>query len=310
MKILVTGGAGFIGSNIADAYVKAGHEVAVLDSLITGLRDNLNPAARFYEVDIRDADRVKQAIAEFKPEVINHHAAHLSVSKSVADPRFDAEVNIIGFLTLIEAARPYLKRVVVASSGGVVYGDAEQIPTPESSKTQPISPYGVAKLTMEHYLHYYQTQYGIEWVALRYANVYGPRQNPKGETGVIAVFLDQFGLGKQPQILGDGKQTRDYVFVDDVVRANVQAVDHGQGAYNIGTGSETNVIDLYGQVQAAFQLSLPEVYGAARPGEQRRSALDNKKAQVELNWQPKVKLAEGLQKTVAWYRQNVTSSGR
>jgi UDP-glucose 4-epimerase len=310
MKILVTGGAGFIGSNIVDAYLKAGHEVAVLDSLVTGLHENLNPAARFYEADIRDAEAVKEVIGDFKPEVINHHAAHLSVSKSVADPRFDAEVNIIGFLTLIEAARPYLERIVVASSGGVVYGDAEQVPTPESCKTQPISPYGVAKLTMEHYLHYYQTQYGIKWVALRYANVYGPRQNPKGETGVIAVFLDQFGQGKQPQILGDGKQTRDYVFIDDVVRANVQAVNRGQGPYNIGTGFETNVIDLYGQVQAAFQLSLPEVYGTARPGEQRRSALDNHKAQTELDWRPQVKLEEGLQKTVAWYRQSIAPSGR
>lgn len=310
MKILVTGGAGFIGSNIVDAYLKAGHEVAVLDSLVTGLHENLNPAARFYEADIRDAEAVKEAIGEFKPEVLNHHAAHLSVSKSVADPRFDAEVNIIGFLTLIEAARPYLKRVVVASSGGVVYGDARQVPTPESYLTQPISPYGVAKLTMEYYLHFYQTQYGLDWVALRYSNVYGPRQNPKGETGVIAVFLDQFGSGKQPQILGDGKQTRDYVFINDVVQANVQALQHGQGPYNIGTGIETNVIDLFRQMQTVFATSLPEIHGPARLGEQQRSALDNTKAGVELDWQPQVQLAEGLQKTVAWYRQSIAPSGR
>lgn len=310
MKILVTGGAGFIGSSIVDAYVKAGHEVAVIDSLITGLRDNLNPAARFYEADIRDVDRIKQVMADFQPGVLNHHAAHLSVSKSVADPRFDAEVNILGFLTLIEAARPYSKRVIVASSGGAAYGDADQIPTPESYLAQPISPYGVAKLTMERYLHYYATQYQLPWVALRYANVYGPRQNPKGETGVIAVFLDQFGSGKQPQILGDGKQTRDYVFVDDVVRANLQALDRGQGPYNIGTGSETNVIDLYHQVQTAFQLSLPEVYGAARPGEQRRSALDNQKAQAELDWRPQVQLAAGLEQTVTWYRQTNIQSNK
>jgi UDP-glucose 4-epimerase len=303
MKILVTGGAGFIGSNIVDAYLKAGHEVAILDSLITGLRENLNPAARFFEADVRDVDAVKRAIDEFQPEVLNHHAAHLSVSKSVADPRFDAEVNIIGFLTVVEAARPYLKRVIVASSGGVVYGDAQQIPTPESHSTQPISPYGVAKLTMEHYLHYYQLQYGLEWVALRYPNVYGPRQNPKGETGVIAVYLNIIGSGGQPQILGDGLQTRDFVFIEDVVRASIQALDHGQGPYNIGTGIETKVVDLFHQLQNAYGSSLPEVFGPARPGEQRRSALDNTKAQVELDWRPQVHLTEGLQKTVAWYRQ-------
>lgn len=305
MRILVSGGAGFIGSNIVDAYRAAGHDVAVIDSLVTGLRENVPSDVTLYEADIRDVDRVRAALDEFRPEVLNHHAAHLSVSESVADPRFDADVNTIGFLSLMEAARPYLKRVIVASSGGVVYGDATQIPTPETYPTQPISPYGVAKLTMEHYLHYYHTQYQVPWVALRYANVYGPRQNPKGETGVIAVFFDQMGSGKQPQILGDGLQTRDYVFVEDVVAANVAALDRGNGPYNIGSGTETNVIDLYQRLQAAYGSSLPEVFGPARPGEQRRSALDTTRAATDLAWQSNAALDEGLGKTVAWYRQHM-----
>ena len=310
MRVLVSGGAGFIGSSIVDAYLIAGHEVAIIDSFVTGQRQNVLAGIRVYETDIRDVDRVRQAVDEFRPEVLNHHAAHLSVSESVVDPRYDADVNTIGFLTLMEAARPYLKRVIVASSGGVVYGDAGQIPTPESHPTQPISPYGVAKLTMEHYLHYYEVQYQLTWVALRYANVYGPRQNPKGETGVVAVFLDQLGLGKQPQILGDGLQTRDYVFIGDVVRANVQALTHGQGAYNIGTGTETTVIEIFTQLQAAYGSSLPQMHGPARDGEQRRSALDATKAHAELAWQPTVGLRGGLQQTVAWYQALGGSHGK
>ena len=308
MRILVTGGAGFIGSQVTKAYAAAGHDVAVIDNLSSGLRTNLSDKVQFFEADIRDASKVKQFVAKFRPEILNHHAAHLSVSESVQDPRSDADINLLGFLTIIEAARPYLKRVIVASSGGVVYGDAQQIPTPESHPTAPISPYGVAKLAMEQYLHFYHVQYGLEWVGLRYANVYGPYQNPKGETGVIAVFLDQIANGVQPRILGDGKQTRDYVFVRDVVAANVCALEHGRGAYNIGTGIETSVIELFGKLQVAFGTSLPEIHGPARPGEQQRSSLDAARASEELGWKPGVDLADGLGQTVAWYKQAFSSN--
>ena len=300
---MVTGGAGFIGSQIVDAYLEKGHQVAILDSLVTGLRRNINPKAKFYEADLRDQVKVEQAVAEFKPEVINHHAAHLSVSESVEKPQFTAEVNSIGFLNVMEAGRKNgLKRVIVASTGGALYGDTDQVPTTEDHPTEPVSPYGVTKLAMEEYLHYYKVQYGVNWVALRYANVYGPRQNPKGETGVVAVFLEKINSGQGPVVFGDGLQTRDYVFVEDVVDANVAAVEQGSGPYNIGTGIETNVIEIFNQLQALMNSDFPEIHNEARPGEQRRSALDASKARTELGWQSQVNFTTGLEATVSRFK--------
>lgn len=303
MKVLVTGGAGFIGSQIVDAYLDAGHEIAILDSLVTGLKVNLNPRAHFYNVDLRDQSAVEEAISEFKPELINHHAAHLSVSESVEKPQFTAEVNTVGFINIMEAGRKNgLDRIVVASTGGALYGDTDNLPTNEMEPTRPVSPYGVTKLAMEEYLHYYKVQYGIDWVALRYSNVYGPRQNPKGETGVVAVFLERIKNGQGPVIFGDGLQTRDYVFVEDVVRANVAAINKGFGPYNIGTGVETNVIDIFNLLQKLMGSQFPEVHKEGRLGEQQRSVLDASRAKSDLGWQPEVKFADGLERTVSWFK--------
>jgi len=305
MRVLVTGGAGFIGSQIADAYLEAGHDVAVLDNLSTGLRENLNQDAAFYDVDLTDQEGVIRAMSEFQPEAVNHQAAHLSVSESVEHPQFTAKTNILGFLNLMEAGRKHgLKRVVAASTGGALYGDTDVIPTPETHPTRPVSPYGVSKLSMEQYLHYYNVGYGLEWVTLRYANVYGPRQNPQGETGVIAVFLDRMGTGKQPVIFGDGTQTRDYVYVDDVVQANLAALTNGREAYNIGTGLETDVNTVFEALQQAMGTEFPEQHGDPRPGEQQRSCLDASRARSELGWQPTVSFKEGVAQTVEWFRNH------
>lgn len=303
MKILVTGGAGFIGSHIVDAYLADGHDVAVLDNLSTGLKENLNPAVTLFEVDLCNQTEVANVLHSFRPEVINHQAAHLSVSDSVIRPQFNAETNIIGFLNLMESAKDSVKRVIVASTGGALYGDTDRIPTEEVEPIDPISPYGISKRAMELYLHYYQVQYQIDWVSLRYANVYGPRQNPKGETGVIAVFLSAMGSGKVPTIFGDGTQTRDYVFVEDLVRAHVVALTAGVGAYNIGTGVETNVNEVYATLKEALSFNQAAQYSEARPGEQKRSALSYARAQHDLNWQPTTMLQDGIKKTVAWYQE-------
>ncbi|MBI2589763.1 GDP-mannose 4,6-dehydratase [Candidatus Berkelbacteria bacterium] len=303
MRILVSGGAGFIGSHIVEAYRSLGHELAILDNFSTGLRENVHPDAKLYEVDLTDQSAVERAVREFEPELINHQAAHLSVPESVKKPQFNATVNILGFLNLMEAARRSVKRVIIASTGGALYGDTDQVPTPETHPTLPVSPYGVTKLTAEQYLHFYHTEYPeINWVALRYSNVYGPRQNPKGETGVIAVFLERMMTGQAATIYGDGLQTRDYVFVEDVARAHVAALDKGNGAYNIGTGQETNVKEIYAFLQKATDLIQEAQFGPARPGEQKRSALDCARAKTELDWEPMIELKEGVQRTVDWYK--------
>lgn len=303
MRILVTGGAGFIGSHLVDAYLAAGHTVAIADNFSTGLAANVNPQARLYEIDLVDRAAVAAMIEDFRPELLSHHAGHLSVYQSVADPWHDAEVNLIGFLNLIEPAiKCGLQRIVTASSGGVVYGDDVPRPTPETVTPQPVSPYGVTKLALEAYLHYYGVQYQLPWVALRYANVYGPRQNPRGETGVISVFLEQMAAGKQPVINGDGEQTRDYVSIDDVVRANLTLVQRGSGIYNLGTGVGTSVIEIFQLLQAALGTTFPQQHGPARRGEQRQSVLDSTRAANELGWQPTVALQAGIQRTVDWYR--------
>jgi UDP-glucose 4-epimerase len=306
MRILVTGGAGFIGSHTVDALVAAGgHEVSVLDDLCAGQRERLNPGARFYHADIRNADEVRMIVDQATPEVIVHLAAQMDVRRSVADPAFDAEVNLIGFINLMEAARlKGLRRVVFSSTGGAIYGEQESYPCDEDHPRRPVSPYGVAKLATESYLFFYKVQYGIDYVALRYANVYGPRQDPHGEAGVVAIFCGRI-LEHQPcTIFGEGEQTRDYVYVGDVVRANLAAVNTPvSGAINIGTGVETSVNQLYGLLAAAAGTEALPAYAPARPGEQNRSVISPARAVRELNWRPEVAIGEGLKRTYAFFRE-------
>ncbi len=306
MRILITGGAGFIGSHVADAFDAAGHEVAVVDDLSTGTRDNLNPRFRFWKADIRTA-ALDEILAEFRPEIVSHHAAQMSVSVSARDPRMDADINILGTLNLLEAAvRRGTRRVIFASTGGAMYGEQQDLPTAETVFPEPVSPYGVAKLAVERYLHAFRVMHDIEAVALRYANVYGPRQNPHGEAGVVAIFCRALTEGRSLRINGDGDQTRDYVYVGDVVRANLLAADLVLGGrfpiLNIGTGLQTSVNEL---ARSLGDLSggRPLVeHGPARPGEQRRSCLDASLAKRVLGWQPVTELQAGLSQTLAWFR--------
>jgi UDP-glucose 4-epimerase len=306
MRILVTGGAGFIASHVADAFIAAGHEVSILDDLSSGRRENLNPKARFYQLDVQDA-AVAEVFRRERPEVLCHHAAQMDVRRSVADPIFDARVNILGLVNLMENGRQHgLKRVLFSSTGGAIYGEQETFPAPETHKTEPVSPYGVAKLASERYLFFYFVTYGIPYAALRYANVFGPRQNPHGEAGVVAIFCEKLLRGEQPVINGDGTQTRDYVYVGDLVRANLAALDSDfVGAVNLGTGIETDVNAIFRLLARLCDSSAPECHGPAKPGEQRRSVIDNGLARRVLGWQPQVSLEEGLRQTVSFFRGHV-----
>ena len=305
MKIVVTGGAGVIASHIVDAYISQGHNVVVVDDLSTGKKEFVSQKARFYQVDIRDNEKIEKIFKKEKPEVLNHHAAQISVRNSVDNPQFDAEVNIIGLLNLLEAGRKTgVRKVIFASSGGVVYGEASKLPTPESyTPLQPLSPYGVTKLVSEHYLNFYDKTYNLPYVALRYANVYGPRQNPHGEAGVVAIFSLKLLRGEIPTINGDGFQTRDYIYVGDVVEANIKALETANiGAFNIGTGIETNVVEIFEEIKRCVGSDINANYGPEKTGEQKRSSLDNKLALEKLSWSPKVFLAEGIKKTVDYFR--------
>jgi len=304
VNILVTGGAGFIGSHIVDAYIEAGHRVVIADDLSTGLRENLNPAAQFVELDIRDDRSVEDLFKSTRFDILNHQAAQMDVRRSVADPAFDASVNIIGMLHLLECCVRYgVRKVIFASSGGAIYGEQEYFPADEKHPLHPISPYGVAKLTTENYLHYYDAVHQIQSVCLRYGNVYGPRQNPKGEAGVIAIFASKMLKGEQPIVNGDGGQTRDYVFVSDVVQANVLALDcSSSDTFNVGAGIETNVNELFQHVKRLMGSPAREEHGPAKAGEQRRSVLSNEKIASQLGWRQSVSLSDGLAKTVEFYR--------
>jgi len=304
MNILVTGGAGFIASHIVDAYVGLGHAVTVIDDLSTGKKENLNPKAKFHQADIRDAAAVRRVFAEGKFSLINHHAAQMDVRRSVADPVFDASVNILGILTLMEAAvATGVKRVIFASSGGAIYGEQDRFPADETHATRPISPYGVAKLATEQYLFYYRAVYGVDAVCLRYANVFGPRQNPEGEAGVVAIFASKMLNGQQPVINGDGKQTRDYVFVADVVKANVLALGHARSdVFNVGTGIESDVNRLFSALRKSTGSPCREIHGEAKKGEQLRSVLDNGRISRELGWKQDVSLDDGIARTVDYFR--------
>lgn len=306
MRILITGGAGFIGSHVADVYIHAGHEVAVLDDLSTGVKENINSGAKFWQGSVTDADFVGRVINEFKPEVLNHHAAHIHVGRSVVDPLFDATVNIDGTINLMQCLvkTGSCKKVIFASTGGAMYGN-KQTPFTEDMVEAPLSPYGVSKRASELYLGFYREQYGIKFSILRYANVYGPRQNPHGEAGVVSIFAKNILGNKQPMINGNGKQTRDYVYVEDVAAANELALvpDVG-GIFNIGTGVETDVNEIFRLVNREFGSDFQEIHGPSRPGEQETSSLSFDKAKKELGWESKVKLAQGIKMTVEWFRNN------
>ncbi len=314
MRILITGGAGFIGSHVADAFLAAGHDVGVLDDLSSGSNDNLDPRARFWRADIRDP-AVDAILGEFQPEIVSHHAAQMSVGVSVREPKRDADINILGALNLLEAAtRHGVRRVLFASTGGAMYGDRAVPPTPETVNPEPVSPYGVAKLAVERYLYAFQVMHGLEAVVLRYANVYGPRQNPHGEAGVIAIFSRAIVADRSFTINGDGGQTRDYTYVGDVVQAVVLAaalpVGDRMPILNIGTGAETSVNDLVATLQDLAGRPLRFQHGPAKPGEQRRSALDAGLARSVLGWQPTVDVRVGLGKTLQWFRERPgTSTG-
>jgi len=305
VKILVTGGAGFIGSHVVDAYIAAGHEVCVVDDLSTGRGENLNLKARFYKLDIRRSEELQDIFAREKFDVVNHHAAQMNVRKSVEDPTFDASVNILGGLNILECCRLYgVKKVIFASTGGAIYGEQDYFPADEEHPMRPLSPYGVAKLAFEKYLFYYHQVYGLEYVSLRYANVYGPRQNPHGEAGVVAIFTKKMLAGEQPIINGDGTQTRDYVYVGDVVRANELALAYCRSAvFNVGTGVETDVNQLFRKLSLLTNAHVHEVHGPAKVGEQLRSVLSWGKIHEELGWSPGITLDEGLRLTVDAFRK-------
>src|SRR3989338_4943309 len=306
MKILITGGAGFIASHITDACVNKGYQVVIIDNLSSGKRKYLNPKAVFYKVDIRNREAIDKIFRKEKPQILNHHAAQISVRNSVDNPLNDADINLLGLLNLLEAGKPYLKKVIFASSGGVVYGEADKMPTPEDYiPLCPLSPYGVAKLAGEYYLNYYQKNFGITGVSLRYSNVYGPRQNPHGEAGVVAIFSKKMLKGEAPVINGDGLQTRDYVYVGDVVSANQLALAKDvSGPFNIGTGMETNVVGIWQKIAKITGTDIQAIHGLAKPGEQKRSVLYNSLAREKLAWQPSIDLESGLKETVKFFKKN------
>jgi len=304
MRILVTGGAGFIGSHIVDAFVAAGHQVAVVDNLNTGKLANLNPAATFYQVDIRDAAGLAQVFEQVQPEVISHQAALADVRGSLREPDAYAEVNIIGSIRLLEAARQHgVHKIVYASTGGAVYGEPQYVPVREDHAINPLDPYGASKHTVEHYLFLYRHNYGLDYASLRYPNVYGPRQDPHGEAGVVAIFTGKMLAGEPCTINGDGTQQRDFVFVGDVARANLLAATNGSGIYNIGSGVGSDVNAIFDGLKQAAGYTQEALYGPAKLGEVFKIFLDASKARRELGWEATVSVVEGLRRTVEYFQQ-------
>jgi len=301
-KILVTGGAGFIGSHVVDAYVAARHEVIVVDNLSSGRREQVPPNVRFVEMDIRDPS-LRSVFERERPQVVNHHAAQSSVSVSVSNPRLDAEVNIIGTINLLTHCLEFkTRRVVFASTGGAIYGEPDRIPVDENHPARPISPYGLSKLVGELYLQEFSRR-GLEWAVLRYSNVYGPRQDPHGEAGVVAIFAQAMLEGRTPTIFGDGGQTRDFVYVEDIAAANVRALDAPPGQIaNIGTGTATTVNDLFKKLADLCGFRGKATYAAPRAGDVKHIALSVARAKAWLKWTPQVGLDEGLSRTVGWFR--------
>ena len=308
MRILVTGGAGFIGSHLVDAFVAAGFEVSVIDDFSTGDERNLNKQASLYSMDILDP-KIPKLLSDISPDVLCHHAAQMDVRRSVADPKLDARINILGLINLLEGCKGTgVKKVIFASSGGAVYGEQVKFPAPENHPIQPASPYGVSKITGEYYLSFYHQTAGISYVALRYGNVYGPRQSSTGEAGVVAIFIGKFLHGESPTINGDGKQTRDYVCVSDVVRANLMALESDiTGPINIGTGKEIDVVTLFDLLNEKMGAKKKAVFGPAKEGEQRRSCLNVSRARKVLGWSSEISFNAGLDQTISFYRERDAS---
>jgi UDP-glucose 4-epimerase len=304
MRILVTGGAGFIGSHIVDAFVAAGHQVAVVDNLHSGKLANLNPAASFFQVDIRDAAGLARVFEQVQPEVIAHQAALADVRGSLREPDTYAEVNVIGSIRLLEAARQHgVRKVLYASTGGAVYGEPEYVPVRENHAINPLDPYGASKHAVEHYLFLYRHNYGLDYASLRYPNVYGPRQDPYGEAGVVAIFTGKMLAGEPCTINGDGTQQRDFVYVGDVARANLLAATNGSGIYNIGSGVGTDVNTIFAGLKQAAGYTQDALYGPAKLGEVYKIYLDASNAQRELGWESTVSVVDGLRRTVEYFQQ-------
>ncbi|HVO75563.1 MAG TPA: NAD-dependent epimerase/dehydratase family protein [Ignavibacteriaceae bacterium] len=302
MKILVTGGAGFIASQVADAFINDGHKVFILDDLSTGFEKNINPKAEFIKANICDLE-LSGLFEKEKFDLINHHAAQMDVRRSVADPVFDANINILGTINLLKnAMKTGVKKFMFASTGGAVYGEQKYFPADEQHPTNPLSPYGISKLSVEKYLYFYKAQYNLNYTILRYANIYGPRQNPFGEAGVVAIFCSRLLKGEQAVINGSGEQTRDYVFVGDVVKANLLTMNNKESdVYNIGTGKETNVNQLFGLINKITGKNKEEKHGPPAPGEQMRSVITSDKIFKKIGWRPSTTLDDGLKKTVEFF---------
>ena len=304
MKILVTGGAGFIGSNVVDAYIEKGYEVVVVDDLSSGKKGNLNRKAKFYKLDICDG-ALEEVFREEEIDIVNHHAAQVDVRKSIADPAFDARINIEGSLNILENCRKYkIQKIIFASSGGVIYGECGSLPPNEDSPVSPLSPYGVSKYAVECYLSTYAKIYGLKYTALRYGNVYGPRQDPHGEAGVVAIFSGKMLNNEETNIFGDGEQLRDYVYVGDVVKANILCLESGDNEiFNIGTGTSTSVNRLFSEMKELTGYSKEAMYKSPRAGELIRSSLDVGKAAKKLGWKAEASLKQGLKKTIDFFRK-------
>lgn len=303
MKVLVTGGAGFIGSHLVDALIRAGHSVAVVDNLSVGRKENLNPKAAFHSVDIRDAGALEKVFEKEQPEAVNHHAAQTDVRRSMADPSFDAQVNVLGFIHLLQSCVKHQVRKVVFASSSAVYPEPQHVPVDEEHPVQSLSAYGLSKYLGEKYLEFYRDVYRLPFTIFRYGNVYGPRQDPKGEAGVVAIFATQMLSGIQPTLYGDGNKTRDYIHVEDVVAANLLAMD-GRGAggiFNLGWGKEVKDIEVFQSVREMVGVSVEPRYAAKRPGELDRIALDCRKARKVLGWEPKIPFSEGVRETLEYY---------
>lgn len=305
-KVLVTGGAGFIGSHLVDLLIDNGHDVVVIDNLSSGKKENLNPRSKFYQTDV--LNDLSEIFEMERFEFVFHEAAQMNVRRSIENPMFDSRVNIEGSINVLENCRRFgVKKIIFASSGGAVYGDTTRIPTPENHPLRPVSPYGLSKATVERYLDFYKHLYGLPYLALRYANVYGPRQNPAGEAGVAAIFTELLLKAKAPTINGDGSKTRDFVYISDVVDATLLSLKTKKvGVYNIGTGKETSIKEIFEMLRATLGVEIKPIHAADQPGEQLRSCISFYRINRALGWEPKINLRDGLKKTTDYFSKQLS----